>query len=241
MATSRLVFAHGANPARCFCVDSKGLLHKGRADIELHKAEFVDKWKLCQLTNAENRMGGISEALRGADVCIAFSAPGPGLIQKEWISAMARDSIVFACANPVPEIWPWEAREAGAAIIATGRSDFPNQVNNSLGFPGIFRGALDVRAKTITDEMCLAAAEALGQMAMERGLSREHILPTMEEWQVFPHIAVAVALKAQEQGVARLGVTAEQEFKQAAEMIKRAQKLNRMMIEQGFIATQEFE
>ena len=91
VATSRLVFAHGANPARCFCVDSKGLLHKGRADIELHKAEFVDKWKLCQLTNAENRMGGISEALRGADVCIAFSAPGPGLIQKEWISAMARD------------------------------------------------------------------------------------------------------------------------------------------------------
>jgi malate dehydrogenase (oxaloacetate-decarboxylating) len=236
VAISRLVFTHGADPARCYCVDSKGLLHKGRADIELRKAEFVDKWKLCHLTNAEGRTGGVADALKGADVCVAFSAPNAGLIQKEWISTMARDAIVFACANPVPEIWPWEAREAGAAIVATGRSDFPNQLNNSLGFPGIFRGALDVRARTITDEMCLAAAEALGQMAEERGLSSEHILPTMEEWQIFPREAVAVAMKAQEQGIARLAVTAEQEFKQASEMIRRTHDLTRMMMEHGFIA-----
>ena len=234
VAISRLVFACGVDPTRCYCVDRKGLLHKGRADIELRKAEFVDKWKLCHLTNAEGRTGGIAEALKGVDVCIAFS--GPGIIQKEWIGAMASAAIVFACANPVPEIWPWEAREAGAAIIATGRSDFPNQVNNSLGFPGIFRGALDVRAKTITDEMCLAAAQALGQMAVERGLSPEHILPTMAEWQIFPRVAVAVAMKAQEQSIARLTVTAEQEFKQATEMIQRARGLTRMMMEQGFIA-----
>ena len=98
---------------------------------------------------------------------------------------MAEDAIVFACANPVPEIWPWEAEAAGARIVATGRSDFPNQVNNSLGFPGIFRGALDVRAKTITDEMCIAAAEALAAAAPDGGLNPECILPTMIEWEVY--------------------------------------------------------
>ncbi len=120
----------------------------------------------------------------GADVCIALSKPGPGTIRPEWISEMAENAIVFACANPTPEIWPWEAKEAGAAIVATGRSDFPNQVNNSLGFPGIFRGALDVRAKTITDEMCIAAAEALAAAAPDNGLNPECILPTMIEWEV---------------------------------------------------------
>jgi malate dehydrogenase (oxaloacetate-decarboxylating) len=236
VAISRLVFAQGADPARCYCVDSKGLLHKGRADIELRKAEFVDKWKLCSLTNEAGRTGGVAEALRGADVCIAFSAPHAGLIQKDWVGAMAHDAIVFACANPVPEIWPWDAEEAGAAIVATGRSDFPNQVNNSLGFPGIFRGALDVRARTITDEMCLAAAQALGQMAGEQGLSRDHILPRMDDWQVFPREAAAVAMKAQEQGIARLAVTAEQELANASAMIQRARALTQMMMEQGFIA-----
>ena len=98
---------------------------------------------------------------KGADVVVALSKSGPGVLLPEWIKTMAKDAVVFVCANPVPEIWPWEAKEAGAAVVATGRSDFPNQVNNSLGFPGIFRGTLDVRAKTITDEMCFAAAQAL--------------------------------------------------------------------------------
>jgi malate dehydrogenase (oxaloacetate-decarboxylating) len=150
VACTRLIFASGATPDLCRMVDSKGILHKGRKDIELRKAEFVDKWRLCQITNAEQREGGIAEALKGADVVIALSTPGPDTLKKEWIKAMAKDAIVFACANPIPEIWPWDAHEAGAAVVATGRSDFPNQVNNSLGFPGIFRGTLDVRAKTIS-------------------------------------------------------------------------------------------
>src|SRR5512146_723560 len=222
VAISRLIYAYGANPALCRMVDTKGILHKGRTDIELRKAEFVDKWKLCNITNAEGRTGGIPEALKGADVCIALSTPGPDVIKKEWISAMAKDAVVFACANPIPEIWPWDAKEAGAVVVATGRSDFPNQVNNSLGFPGIFRGTLDVRAKTITDEMCVAAAVAMAKMAEEKGLSPDYIMPLMDEWEVFPREAVAVAMKAQEQGLARITLTAEEEFKQAAAIIKRS-------------------
>jgi malate dehydrogenase (oxaloacetate-decarboxylating) len=117
---------------------------------------------------------------------------------------MAKDSIVFVTANPIPEIWPWEAKEAGARVVATGRSDFPNQVNNSLGFPGIFRGVLDVRATTITDEMCIAAAEELAKYAEKKGLNEDHLLPEMDEPGVFIEEAVAVGMKAIEQGVARL-------------------------------------
>jgi malate dehydrogenase (oxaloacetate-decarboxylating) len=236
VACSRLIFAYGATPALCTMVDSKGILHKGRSDIEMRKAEFVDKWRLCQTTNAEQRSGGIAEALKGADVCIALSTPGPDTIKKEWIQAMAKDAIVFLCANPIPEMWPWEAKEAGAAVVATGRSDFPNQVNNSLGFPGIFRGTLDVRAKTITDEMCIAAADEMATMAEEKGLDPDYILPTMDEWEVFPREATAVAMKAQEQGVARLKVSREEEFKQAATIIKRSRDLTQMMMKDGFIA-----
>ena len=169
VAISRLIFAHGATPALCTMVDTKGILHKGRTDIEMRKAEYVDKWKLCNITNAEQRTGGIEDALKGVDVCVALSTPGPDVIKKEWVSTMAKDAIVFVCANPIPEMWPWDALEAGAAVVATGRSDFPNQVNNSVGFPGIFRGTLDVRAKTITDEMCIAAAVEMAKMAEEKG------------------------------------------------------------------------
>src|SRR3972149_1667033 len=234
-ACSRLIFASGATPARCTMVDSKGILHRNRHDIELRKAEFVDKWKLCQITNAEGREGGIAEALVGADVVIALSQPGPDVLRKEWIRAMAKDAIVFACANPVPEIWPWDAREAGAAVVATGRSDFPNQVNNSLGFPGIFRGTLDARARTITDEMCLAAALALAGMAEERGLTPEYILPTMDEWEVFPREAAAVAAKATEQGLAGLPMTYDEELRNASEIIGRSRNLTKSMMAENFI------
>ncbi len=235
VACSRLIFASGATPELCMMVDSKGILNKNRKDIELRKAEFVDKWRLCQATNAEGRGGGIPEALEGADVVIALSTPGPDVLRKEWITAMAKDSIVFACANPVPEIWPWEAREAGAAVVATGRSDFPNQVNNSLGFPGIFRGALDVRAKTITDEMCIAAAHALADMAAEHGLNPDYLLPTMDEWDVFPREAAAVAAKAVEQGIARKPATHDEEYQRAAAIIRRSRNLTQTMMEEGFI------
>src|SRR5574341_1247203 len=216
VACTRLIFVSGATPELCLMVDSKGILHKGRKDLELRKAEFVDKWKLCQTTNSEQREGGIPEALKGADVVI-----------------------VFACANPIPEIWPWDAHEAGAAVVATGRSDFSNQVNNSLGFPGIFRGTLDVRAKTITDEMCLAAAHALADMASVKGLNPDYILPNMDEWDVFPREAAAVAAKAVEQGIARLQMTYEEEYHRAADIIKNARDMTQMMMDEGFIAKGE--
>jgi malate dehydrogenase (oxaloacetate-decarboxylating) len=148
---------------------------------------------------------------------------------------MAKDAIVFTCANPVPEIWPWEAKEAGAVVVATGRSDFPNQVNDALGFPGIFRGTLDVRARTITDEMCHAAAEALANHVGDR-LTVDHILPNMDDWEVFPREAAAVAMKAQEQGLARIATTYEQELENAKRIIKRSRDLTQMMMDQAFIA-----
>jgi malate dehydrogenase (oxaloacetate-decarboxylating) len=152
---------------------------------------------------------------------------------------MAKDAIVFACANPVPEIWPWEAKEAGARIVATGRSDFPNQVNNSLGFPAIFRGVLDVAAKKITDEMCIAAAEELARCAAERGLSEEYILPRMDEWDVFPRQAVAVGMQAIAQGVARITMTGEELFAKASTIIKRARDETKVLMEKGVIPLPE--
>jgi malate dehydrogenase (oxaloacetate-decarboxylating) len=235
VACARLIFASGADPAKCHVVDSKGILHKGRSDIEARKTEFADKWKMCRITNAEQLQGGIPDAMKGADVVIALSKSGPGVLLPEWVKGMAKDPIVFSCANPVPEIWPWEAKEAGAAVVATGRSDFPNQVNNSLGFPGIFRGTLDVHARTITDPMCVVAAEALAGMAEEKGLSPEYIIPNMDEWEVFPREAAAVAMKAIEEGVAGKKTTYDEELKNAETIIRRSRDLTKSMMDDGFI------
>ncbi len=234
VACSRLIFGWGADPAKCFMVDSKGILGTHRKDLEMRKAEYKDKWKLCNITNAEKREGDIPDAMKGVDVVIGLSKPGPGVILPEWVKSMAKDAIVFACANPVPEIWPWEALEAGAAVVATGRSDFPNQVNNSLGFPGIFRGTLDVRARTITDEMCFAAAKAMADHVGDR-LAADFILPNMDDWEVFPREAAAVAMKAVELGLARIETTYEQEFELATRIIKRSRDMTKRMMEEGFI------
>lgn len=235
VACARLIFAHGAEPAQCLMVDSRGILGKHRTDVFQRRAEFAEKWKMCETTNLEERRGGPEDALKGADALIALSQPGPGVVKPEWIKGMAKDAIVFACANPIPEIWPWEAKEAGAAVVATGRSDFPNQVNNSLGFPGIFRGTLDVRARTITDEMAIAASEALAAMAEEHGLSATRILPTMDEWEVFPREAAAVAMKAVEQKVARLDTTYDAEFNRASSLIQAARNMTQLLMDKGFI------
>lgn len=235
VATLRLLEVSGLNARRTIVCDSRGTLHRQRQDIVDQQTRFPDKWRICTSTNSDGLTGGIAEALRGADVCIAFSAPGPEIIRPEWIKTMAADAIVFACANPIPEIWPWEAREAGARIVATGRSDFPNQVNNSLGFPGLFRGTLDVRARTITDEMALAAAHELAQAAQERGLSEERILPSMDDWEVVPRVAVATAMQAQRQGVARLSKSAEQLLSDATAMIQLAREMARVLQSEGII------
>jgi malate dehydrogenase (oxaloacetate-decarboxylating) len=199
----RLLKASGVDPGAVIACDSRGTLHRGRGDIEAGQQRFPEKWAVCRETNAANVAGGIADALRGADVCIAFSTPGPDIIRPEWVRSMAREAVVFACANPVPEIWPDDAKAAGARIVATGRGDFANQVNNSLVFPAIFRGALDVRASTISDEMALAAAGELARCAEGRGLADDFILPRMQDWEAVPRVAAATALRAQEQGIAR--------------------------------------
>jgi len=235
VATLRLLLASGVKFGNVIAADSKGILHPGRDDIAARKVEAAEKWNICTNSNAEGRQGTVKDALRGADVCIALSRPGPGTILPEWVAGMAEDAIVFPCANPVPEIWPWEAKEAGARIVGTGRSDFPNQINNSLGFPAIFRGVLDVRASTITDEMAIAAAQELALCAREDGLSDEHIVPTMDDWQVFPREAAAVGMKAQEQGVARLSATREELLSRATSLIGEAREVTQLLMDKGFI------
>lgn len=239
IACSRLIFAYGADPANCLMLDSKGILGKHRKDIYEVRDTFVAKWHICETTNREGLQGSLDVALKGADVLIALSTPGPDTINPEWIRSMAENSVVFACANPIPEIWPWVAQEAGAVVVATGRSDFPNQVNNSLGFPGIFRGTLDVRAKTITDEMAIAASEELARLAEEKGLSPEYIVPNMDEWEVFPREAAAVAMKAIDQKIAHLSTTYQEEFDRAAAIIKASRELTQMMMREGFIPEAE--
>jgi malate dehydrogenase (oxaloacetate-decarboxylating) len=220
-------------PGNIIMADTKGVVYPGRPDIK--KDDDPWKYELSQKTNAEHREGDITKAFKGVDAVVAASKPGPGTIKKEWISTMAKDSIVFACANPIPEIWPWEAKEAGARIIATGRSDFPNQVNNSLGFPAIFRGVLDVRAKTVTDDMCIAAAEELAKFAEERGMHEEDILPRMEEWEVYPREAVACALKSIDQGVARIKPSRQELYERAKAIIQNARESTRLLMSHGLI------
>jgi malate dehydrogenase (oxaloacetate-decarboxylating) len=234
VALFHIMIAYGFPPGNVVMVDSNGILHKERDDLKLPGNE--EKVQICKMTNRDGRTGGIREALIDTDCCIAFSTQGPGIIKPQWVSLMAKRSIVFACANPVPEIWPWEAKEAGAQVVATGRSDFPNQVNNSLGFPGIFRGVLDVGASKITDEMCIAAAEELVAYAEEKELSEEYIIPRMVEGDIFPREAAAVAMKAIEQGVARISMTRDEAYQKASRIINRARKETRVLMEQGIIA-----
>ena len=233
--TAKLLLAAGAKPGNLILVDSKGIVCGHREDIRAVKADYREKWELAQTTNAGDREGGIPEGMKDADVVIAASKPGPDVIKKDWVAGMAENSILFAIANPVPEIWPWEAKDAGARVIATGRSDFPNQVNNSLGFPGIFRGTLDVRARTITDEMCIAAAEELAKVAEEAGLDEEHIVPSMEDTEVFAREATAVALKAIDQGLARVRKGRKELYEGALALIRRAHDETKFLMHEGFI------
>lgn len=235
IAIARVLIAAGVQQKNIIMADSKGILHTSREDLEQEKEVNPEKWAMCLQSNAEGRTGSLANALRDTDICIAASKPGPGTIKKEWVASMAQDSILFATANPIPEIWPWEAEEAGARIIATGRSDFPNQINNSLGFPGIFRGTLDVRAETITDEMCIAAAHELAKTAEDAGLSDTSIVPSMDSWEVFPREAVAVGMKAISQGIARIKPSRQQLYEHALSIIKKSRDITQTLMTQGYI------
>ena len=229
----------GGDPSKMILVDINGILHMNRPDIEEIKEKNPWLYEAVKITNPEGRTGGIPEAMKDADVVIAASAPGPGIIKKEWIKQMADDPILFTLANPVPEIWPWEAKEAGARIVATGRSDFPNQINNSLGFPAVFRGVLTVRARKMTDEMFLAAAYAIARYAEKKGLSEEYIVPTMEETEMYVEEAIAVAEKAIEIGVARRKISRSELEQEIRELVMRPKKYMEIALNNGYIELKE--
>ncbi|MEA1987278.1 MAG: NADP-dependent malic enzyme [Candidatus Marinimicrobia bacterium] len=230
---ARLIMTAGGNPKNIIMFDSKGGLHKNREDIK-SDPRFYRKWEICQSTNPEN-VDDFSEACKGADVLIALSTPGPDTVKPEWISSMADKSIVFTCANPVPEIYPYAAKEAGAYIVATGRGDFSNQVNNSIGFPGILKGALLVRAKKVTDNMAITAAYSLAQYAEDRGIDQENIVPTMEEYGVFQYVAAEVAMQAIKDGVARKKMTKEEVRKKAGRDIVYSRTMTKTLMDEGYI------
>ena len=176
--------------------DRKGMINKERTDLNWIKKEMAEQ------TNLEGRSGSLAEALVGADVFIGVSAPG--LVTKEMVSTMNKDAIVFACANPTPEIFPEAAKAGGAKVVSTGRSDYPSQINNVLAFPGVFRGAFDVRAKDINEEMKMAAAKALAELISDDELNADYIIPQAFDPKVGPAVAKAVAEAARKSGVARI-------------------------------------
>lgn len=176
--------------------DRKGAIYEGRENLDGIKVEMA------KLTNLTKRAGTLADVLVGADVFIGVSAPGT--VTTEMVKTMNRDAIIFACANPTPEIFPDEAKAGGAAVIATGRSDFPNQVNNVLAFPGIFRGAFDVRASDINEQMKMAAAQALANLITTEELNADYIIPAAFDSRVGPAVAKAVTEAARSSGVARI-------------------------------------
>ncbi len=194
IAIIRILIAIGAGTV--IMTDRQGAIYEGRSGLNRVKAEMAE------ITNAERVEGSLAEVIRGADVFIGVSAPG--VLTKDMVRSMAEDVIIFACANPTPEIMPDEAKEAGAAVVSTGRSDFPNQVNNVLCFPGIFRGALDVRASDINDSMKIAAAKAIAALVPEEELCPDYILPKAFDPRVKDVVAKAVAEAARASGVARI-------------------------------------
>ncbi len=230
---ARIVIEAGCGPENLIMFDSRGALHRDRKDIERDK-RFYRKWELCEKTNPAG-IRTMEQAIKGADVLIALSEPGPDTVKQEWIKSMGSKPIVFACANPVPEIYPYAAKEAGAFIVATGRGDFPNQVNNSMGFPGILKGALLVRARGISDRMAIAAAESLAAFAEKRGISPDNIISTMEEPAVFPNEAADVAMQAIQENLARVNLTRAEVLQKAEKDIRQAREMIDYLMKEGFI------
>jgi malate dehydrogenase (oxaloacetate-decarboxylating) len=230
---ARLILADGGDPAKLCLFDTKGSLHAGRKDIEGDPRNYR-KWELCQRTNP-TRYASEEEALKGADVLIALSTPGPDTVKREWVRGMAGKAIVFCCANPVPEIWPHAAKEEGAFIVATGRGDFPNQVNNSVCFPGLLKGALLVRARKVTDGMAIRCAHSIADFAEKRGITSDDITARMDESEVFAIQAADVAVKAIEEGVARVPMSWQEAYDRARSGIAASRALTDDLMRLGHI------
>ena len=194
IAIIKLLISMGAK--NVIMTDREGAIYKGRENLNPIKMEMAE------ITNLSMAKGSLSDVIKNADVFIGVSAPGT--LNKDMVKSMAEKPIIFACANPIPEIFPEDAKEAGAAVVSTGRSDFPNQINNVLCFPGIFRGALDVRAKDINDEMKVAAAYAIAELVSDQELNAEYILPAAFDERVKDAVAKAVSEAAKKSGVARV-------------------------------------
>ncbi|MBO4707642.1 MAG: NADP-dependent malic enzyme [Elusimicrobiaceae bacterium] len=210
-AVARFLLLSEVNPKKLIMFDSKGALNRKRQDIKSNPTAFV-QWDLCKKTNL-NQTQTQEKAFRNADVVIALSKPGPNTFDPKLISTMASKPITFLCANPVPEIYPEVAKEHGAYIIATGRGDYPNQVNNSLCFPSILKGAMLCRAKTITDTMALAASKAIAKRAQELGLKEDFILPSMQDSELYPLTAKAVAAQAIKENISQIKITPAEVYK----------------------------
>ena len=237
---ARLILKDGADPDKMIVFDSRGGLHRGRADVEADKA-FYRKWEIAEATNPK-RIDRLEDAFKGADVVIAASTPGPDAIKQDWIHSMNSKSVVFACANPVPEIYPYAAKGAGAYVVATGRGDFPNQVNNSIGFPGILKGALMVRARKVTDEMAIVAAHSVADFAArKKGINPDYIMPTMEETEVFAQEAADVAMQAIKDGVARVEMGWGRVYDQTLADIKEARDSIDLLMKNGLIKTPDIK
>ena len=230
---ARLILSDGGRGENMAIFDSRGGLHAGRKDIEADPRHYR-KWELCQSTNPK-RIDKIEDAIKGADVLIALSTPGPDTVKAEWVASMAEKSIVFVCANPVPEIWPHTAKKAGAFIVATGRGDFPNQVNNSVCFPGILKGALLVRARKISDGMAIRCSHSIADFAEKRGISEDNIICTMEETEVFAIQAADVAMQAIKEGLARVELSWDEVYKQARADIDASRAALAALVEKGLI------
>ena len=234
-ANYTLLKSAGVDPSSIVACDSKGTLHRDRKDIAARQQELCEKWQVCLESNADRITGGTEDALRGTDIALAFSKPGPGIIRPEWVKGMNRQAIVFACANPTPEIWPDDAKAAGARIVATGRSDFPNQVNNGLVFPGLFRGVLDVRAREINEAMTIAVAQSLAAALPPHTLSADRILPRIDDENAAIEVAVAAGLSAQKAGLSRIALSADELGARAREMIFGARNSTRLLVDSGLI------
>jgi malate dehydrogenase (oxaloacetate-decarboxylating) len=236
IAAARLMISAGVPPGHLVLLDSKGILHSEREDIDRMMLQNKWKYELALKTNEERLKGDLDVAAAGADVLIAASKPGPHIISAGTLRKMNPKAILFALSNPIPEIWPAEAKKAEMRIIATGRSDFPNQVNNSLIFPSVIRGVLDVRSKAIPDEVIVAGAEELAEFTRRNGtLSDKHILPTMMDWEIYPQVAAAVGEKCVELGIARKPLSRKELLQRAKKIIDHSKSMMAAMLERHLI------
>ncbi len=233
VATAHLLKAAGFNMGNITLVDSKGILNPSREDMDSLMINNPWKYDLAMMTNSDRLTGGPAEAIRGADVVVSASRSDPGFMKQDWIRLMQDDPIIFALANPFPEIWPSKAKEAGARIVATGRGDFPNQINNSLVFPAVFRGVLDARAKGVNFDVMVTASREIAEFIKDP--HEDRIVPNMGDWEMYPQVASAVAAKTSELGLSRVRGSRNQFLSTATEIIEENRRFYQKSVESGMV------